>query len=254
LNFVEGTPVSPPERVRHLLSADGRFLKPWQLAARLLRGAVPESEIEQEAGAQIEKLLRAGIRVTHVDTHKHTHTHPAVARAIARAARRHDIRWIRRPFENFLPRSAREKTHGIKNMPWLPLSAKRLLIASLNLLAPSFEQQMKAAGMTTPDYFTGILLTGRLTREAFAEILAALPPGVTEVMCHPGYCDAELLGSSTRLREERELERETVSDGAWLAEARERGIALTSFREMASSDPVAARDPWPAVPAGALRD
>jgi hopanoid biosynthesis associated protein HpnK len=242
LNFVEGKPIAPPERIPHLVGSDGRFLKPWQLAARLLRGAVPESEIEQEAGAQIEKLLRVGIRVSHVDTHKHTHTHPAVARAVARAARRYDIRWIRRPFENFLPRSARR------------LSAMRLMVASLNWLAPSFERQMKAARMAIPDYFTGILLTGRLTRQAFAEILAALPPGVTEVMCHPGYCDAELLGSSTRLREERELERETVSDGAWRAEAREHGIALTSFRELSSPDPVAARDPWPAVPAGALRD
>jgi predicted glycoside hydrolase/deacetylase ChbG (UPF0249 family) len=195
----------------------------------LLCGAVPESEIEQEACAQIEELLRAGIRVSHVDTHKHTHTHPAVARAIARAARRYDIRWMRRPFENFLPGLAREKTHGMKTMPWLPLSPKRFMIWSLNLLAASFERHMKAAGMATPDYFTGILLTGQLTRQAFAEILPAIPLGTTEVMCHPGYCDAELRGSPTRLREERELERETVSDGAWRARARELGIELTSF-------------------------
>ena len=242
LNFVEGKPVSPPERIPHLVGHDGRFLKAWQLAARLLRGAVPESEIEQEASAQIEKLLRAGIRVTHVDTHKHTHVHPAVARAVARAARRCDIRWIRRPFENFLPKSAPR------------FSTKRLAVASLNWLAPSFERRMKAMGMTTPDFFTGVLLTGRLTRQAFAETLAALPPGVTEVMCHPGYCDAELLGSSTRLREERELERETVSDGAWLVQAREQGIALTSFAELSSPENNVARDLWPAVPAAALRE
>ncbi|MGH9786619.1 MAG: ChbG/HpnK family deacetylase, partial [Terriglobia bacterium] len=241
LNFVEGTPVSPAEQIPHLVRRDGSFLKPWRLAARLLRGAVPESEIEQEAGAQIEKLLRTGIRVSHVDTHKHTHTYPAVARAVARAARRHDIRWIRRPFENFLPRSARK------------ISAMRLAISSLNLLAPSFERQMAAMEMAMPDHFTGILLTGRLTRQAFAEILAALPPGVTEVMCHPGHCDAELLGSSTRLREERELERETVSDGAWRARARELGIELTSFGGNDPRHEERAVAPS-AIPAGALRD
>ena len=242
LNFVEGKPVSPPERIPHLVEADGRFLKAWQLAPRLLCGAVPESEIEREASAQIEKLLQAGLRPSHVDTHKHTHVHPAVARAVARAARRFDIRWIRRPFENLLPRSARR------------ISAKRFALASLNWLAPPFERRMAAMGMAMPAFFTGVLLTGRLTRQAFAETLAALPPGVTEVMCHPGYCDADLKGSPTRLHEERELERETVADGAWRAQARELGIELTAFGGLSSPQGSLAKDPWPAVPAAALRE
>ena len=241
LNFVEGRPVSPPQQIPHLVGSSGRFFHAWQLAARLLLRAVPESEIEREASAQIEKLLQAGIRVSHVDTHQHTHSHPAVVRAIARAARRYGIRWMRRPFENFLPRSARR------------LSAKRFLNSSLSLLAPSFERRMAAMGMVIPDFFTGILLTGRLTRQAFAEILTTLPPGVTEVMCHPGYCDEELRGSSTRLRQEREVERKTVSDGTWLARAQELGIDLTSF---GSNDPrCEERAVAPSeVPAGAFRE
>ena len=242
LNFVEGEPVSPPERIPHLMGSDGRFLKAWQLAARLLRRGIPKGEIEIEAGAQIEKLLQAGLQVSHVDTHKHTHVHPAVARAVAGAARRLGIRWMRRPFENFLPGRARR------------LSAKRLMTATLNVLVPSFERRMGAMGMAMPDFFTGVVLTGRLTREAFAETLAALPPGVTEVMCHPGYCDAELDGASTRLREERELERETVSDGTWLGQAREQGIVLTSFGELASLRGSEEKGAWPTVPAAALRD
>lgn len=242
LNFIEGKPVSLPERIPHLVGADGWFLQAWQLAARLSLRMVPESELEQEAGAQIEKLLQAGIRVSHVDTHKHTHTHPAVARAIARAARRRGIGWIRRPFENFSPGSAGR------------ISAKRLLVGSLHLLARSFERRMAAMDMAMPDFFTGIVLTGRLTREAFGETLAALPPGVTEVMCHPGYCDAELRGASTRLRRERELERETVSDGTWRAQAHEYGISLTSFGELAILRGSAGKDTWPAVAAAALRD
>ena len=245
LNFVEGKPICPPERIPHLVGPvgrDGRFLAAWQLAARLTLRRVPESEIEQEAGAQIEKLLQAGLRVSHVDTHKHTHTHPAVARAIARAARRLGIGWIRRPFENFLPGSAAR------------LSAKRLLVGSLHLLAPSFERRMAAMDMAMPDFFTGIVLTGRLTRQEFGETLVALPPGVTEVMCHPGYCDAELDGAPTRLRRERELERETVSDATWRARAQDYGIRLTSFGELSALRGSAAKDAWPAAAAPALRE
>ena len=217
LNFVEGRPVSAPERIPHLVRGDGQFLPAWHLATRLTLGAVPESEIEREAGAQIGKLLQAGVRVSHVDTHKHTHTHPALARAIGRAARELGIRWIRRPFENFLPGSAGR------------ISPKRLLVESLNLLASAFERRMSAMGLAMPDYFTGVVLTGRLTGEEFGATLAALPEGTTEVMCHPGYCDAELDGAPTRLRGERELERETVSDGRWRARMEELGIELTSF-------------------------
>ena len=248
LNFIEGKPVSPPERIPHLVGPagpggkDGRFWPAWQLASRLALRMVPESEIEQEAGAQIEKLLQAGIRVSHVDTHKHTHTHPAVARAVARAARRLGIGWIRRPFENFLPGGAAR------------LSAKRLLVGSLHLLAPSFERRMAAMEMAMPDFFTGIVLTGRLTHEEFGATLAALPQGVTEVMCHPGYCDAELEGAPTRLRRERELERETVSDGTWRGVARDKGIRLTSFGELSALRASAAKDAWPAAAAPAWRD
>jgi hopanoid biosynthesis associated protein HpnK len=241
LNFVEGRPVSAPERIPHLVRGDGQFLAAWQLATRLTLGRVPESEIEREAAAQIGKLLQAGIRVSHVDTHKHTHTHPAVARAIGRAARGLGIRWIRRPFENFLPGSAGR------------IAPKRLLVGSLNLLAPSFERRISAMGLAMPNYFTGIVLTGRLTHEEFGAALAGLGEGVTEVMCHPGYCDTELGGAATRLRGERELERQTVSDGTWRARVEELGIELTSFGELSSLHDAAAHDAGPAV-AAALRD
>jgi predicted glycoside hydrolase/deacetylase ChbG (UPF0249 family) len=176
-----------------------------------------------------------------VDTHKHTHTHPAVARGIARAARRLGIAWMRRPFENFLGGSAGK------------LSAKRLLAGSLRLLEASFERRTRAMDLAMPDYFTGIVLTGRLTRQEFGAALATLPEGLTEVMCHPGYCDAELDGAPTRLRRERELERETVSDGTWRAQAQDYGIRLTSFGELTSLR-ATAKDTWPAVAAPALRD
>lgn len=238
LNFVEGNPVSPRERIPRLVGSDGRFRTAWQLATRLALGTVPESEIELEAGAQIQKLLHAGLRVSHIDTHKHTHTHPAVARAVARAARQYGIGWIRRPFENVLPASGRKF--------W----RKRLLVGSLNLLAPSFERRMAAMELTMPDFFSGILLTGRLTRQEFGATLLALPAGLTEVMCHPGYCDEDLDQASTRLRRQRELERETVSDGMWRRRTQELGIELVSFRAAHPRQAVAPA----AVAAAALRD
>ncbi|OFW42006.1 MAG: hypothetical protein A3J28_18890 [Acidobacteria bacterium RIFCSPLOWO2_12_FULL_60_22] len=241
LNFVEGRPVSPAEQVPHLVAADGRFWNARQLAIRLLRRAVPAIELEREASAQLEKLLHAGLRPSHVDTHKHTHIHPRVADAVARAARRFGVGWIRRPFENWMPRGAPGS------------SLRRLGVSSLRWFSSGFERRMAAQGFSMPDFFTGIVLTGRLTKQAFAETVAALQPGVTELMCHPGYCDAELEESTTRLKRERELERETVTDGTWQARLREGGVVLTRFAEMNASRELTP-NPLPAVPAPALRE
>ncbi len=65
----------------------------------LLRGKISETEIEREALAQLHKLQRAGIPVTHLDTHKHTHLFPQVTRPLLRIAETNAIRAIRNPFE-----------------------------------------------------------------------------------------------------------------------------------------------------------
>ena len=65
----------------------------------LMRGKIPEGEIETEAVAQIRRLQSVGIHVTHVDTHKHTHMFVRVLRPLLRAARACGVGAIRNPFE-----------------------------------------------------------------------------------------------------------------------------------------------------------
>ena len=227
LNFVEGAPVSPPAKIPHLVGADGRFLAASQLALRLVCGGVPKDELEREAAAQIETLLRAGIQPSHVDTHKHTHVHPKVAAAVARIALRFGIAWVRRPFENCRLRALPG--------PW----GRKLAVSAFGLLDAGFERRMLALGLRFPDFFTGILLTGRLTRETLAATFAHLPSGLTELMCHPGYVDDALLQSPTRLKPQREAEREAVADPSWRARLRDSGIVLTSFAALSRSMPLA---------------
>lgn len=234
LNFVEGQPLCPPDQVPRLVGADGRFLAASQLALRLVCGRVPQEELEREATAQIEKLIQAGIRPSHVDTHKHTHVHPQVATAVARAALRFGVSWIRRPFENWRPRA----------VPGSP--GRKLALRALCGLSSGFERRMVSLGLRLPDFFTGILLTGRLTRQTLAETLTGLPPGITELMCHPGYVDEELRLSPTRLKPQREVERQAVADPSWRDKLRDAGIVLTSFEGLTKPRPLA-ESPWEAV-------
>src|SRR5208282_3396743 len=96
-----GFSVSPRDEIPSLADREGRLpLSPANLVARISVGAVRTKEIERELRAQIEKIRRAGIELTHVDTHKHTHVHPRVMGAVGRVAREFGITRVRNPIEN----------------------------------------------------------------------------------------------------------------------------------------------------------
>ena len=61
------------------------------------------------------------------------------------------------------------------------------------------------AGIRTP-HFIGRTHTGVLSAQALAAMVRALPPGVTELMVHPGYVDEALRRSNTRLLDARVAE------------------------------------------------
>jgi hopanoid biosynthesis associated protein HpnK len=229
LNLVEGAPVSLPETVPHLVGADGRFHRLPSLALRLAGGLVPAAELERECSAQIEKLLRAGIVPNHLDTHQHTHIHPRVAAVVARVAQRFAIGWIRRPFEKFWPSGTGESL------------LRKLVGGSLTLLASGFDRRMAAEGIRTADFFTGFRLTGRWTPGAMEETVRLLQPGITELMCHPGFYDAELEASPTRLKRERQIEHQIVAQPGWRTRIEAAGVVLRGFRGIAAPA-LAARD------------
>ena len=55
-----------------------------------------------------------------------------------------------------------------------------------------------------------LLATGRLTAETLRQMLHAMPDGIWELVCHPGYCDSSLKAAGTRLLESREIERKAL--------------------------------------------
>ena len=198
--LTDGIPVSHPQGIPTLLGADGKTFRPSLLdfVQALLRGTIREDDIEREALAQIQKLQRAGIDVTHIDTHKHTHLFPAVSRPLLHIAQRCSIGAIRNPFEPAFTR----------RLPHAPLK-RRLQFALLKTLRPRFTQlnQLRHAHVLTTDGTLGVSATGNVTPATLTEILNALPSGGTyEIVCHPGYNDADLDRVRTRLRAHREIE------------------------------------------------
>jgi predicted glycoside hydrolase/deacetylase ChbG (UPF0249 family) len=202
--LTDGTPVSPPESIPTLLAHDRRSFRArlTRFLQALLTGRISAEDITREALAQIEKLQRAGIRITHLDTHKHTHLFPAVFRPLLEVAERTGIRAIRSPFE---PDWSQSLAQG--GVP------RRLAVRALTLLKPAFDAapQISSHAVRTTDGTIAISATGNLDSDALAQLLDALPAeGTYELCCHPGYNDADLELVTTRLRAHRNTEREAL--------------------------------------------
>ncbi len=203
LNLTAGRPVSPVENIPTLLNCDGRLRwTPACLLRALVSRQVSLVEIETELREQIRKVCNAGIRPTHLDGHKHVHLMPGVSEIVIRLAMEFSIPSIRCPIEVApdvagLMRDAHSQTAAIKQC---------LVRRAVSGFANRFAPKLAKAGLPCPSHFRGLIQTGSLRLRSLLDILAKLPEGISELMCHPGYVDADLVNSGTRLLAQREIE------------------------------------------------
>lgn len=222
-----GSCVAPREKIPSLADSQGRLpLSLGALVARLSLGAIRTQDIETELSAQLEKIRRAGIELTHVDTHKHTHVHPRVMSAVGRVAQKFGITRVRNPIEAARDswRTARSEHTGLV----LNMAAS----TAVRSVGSWFQSTARRYGLRSPEHFLGLAITGSVSAAALCRLIDTLPDGRTEIMTHPGVCDAELMSTDTRLNRQRETE----LDGLLSAEARRlaeaNGVRLISYREL----------------------
>jgi chitin disaccharide deacetylase len=188
----------------HLVLIGGRSLltgRAYPLTVPRLLAALARRDLNAyaELKAQTHRILEAGVQPTHLDTHKHTHLAPPVLDAVARIGEEFGIRWVRRPFD-FPMNSLRG---AIPTM-------KQATSHALGLLRRRFHRVLARHACRTTDHFAGFQITGRFHTAQLVELLAMVPPGSTELMCHPGRCGEALRGARTRLKESRERELEAL--------------------------------------------
>lgn len=165
LNLTFGPPVLPPARVPSLVDGTGSFIRDRD---RVGCGGQPP-EIREEVTAQVGRFEAVfGRRPSHLDTHHHVHRHPRVFDVVLDLAAALVV-----PLRALTPEMARR------------LRGRHL---------PAVD---KAVGDVGPDVFW--------QPESLVDFLRNLPPGVTELMCHPGYADGALTGSSYCAQREGEL-------------------------------------------------
>ncbi len=133
---------------------------------------------------------------THLDSHHHSHRHPAVLEAVIEVAQEH-----------------------------------RLPVRSSS---PAVARRLAQAGLRTTGAFVERFFGGEARLDVLLEILDAVGPGSTELMCHPARVDDELRAGSS-YAEPRRRELEVLTSPAALARLAERGIRLGRFDEACGS-------------------
>ncbi|MHB9112201.1 MAG: carbohydrate deacetylase [Thermoleophilia bacterium] len=203
LNLTSGAPMMPRESVPSLVGSDGAF--PGLMAAlwRLTSGRARTHELEDEITAQIERLIKLGIRPTHIDSHHHLHAHPRLHSLLRRICPR----------------------RGITRMRGFHMTAK-----SPKAMAVALAARLPSSGgrMSTPDRFSGIEVMGSKDMAAALRRGLATSGDTLEFMCHPGYADEDL-AKATSYNTPRQAELLQLLSVAFAAAVDEAGSQKISF-------------------------
>ena len=185
-----GRPLSPSQAVPSLVREDGTFPP----RPHLVRGRARGEEVLAEFRRQIDhatKLL--GRAPTHLDTHHFVQDEPEVLWALESVAKE-------------------------RGLPARTQSRKQ-------------RDELRRGGVRTPDHFSRDFYGHEaVSVSALLRLLARLPEGTSEMMCHPAELDDDLRSSSYAL--ERPLELETLTHPDVAAAIRQAQIRLITFADL----------------------
>ena len=223
LTLVAERPVLPPEKVSSLVGEDGRLYADHMVFIRhFVRGDIRMDELRAECDAQITRLERLGVVLTHFDSHQHLHVLPGFIRLALDLAKQHGLTRMRLPAENYF------FTGGYA----APL-ARKLARGGLTFCSHLARHKALRAHIAMPDAFFGMLAGGHLEEPYFLRILQALPEGISEIMVHPGS-DASILGQVYDWQYHWEDELQAVTAPAVMSYIKENHVDLISFKELAN--------------------
>lgn len=160
-----------PREIPTLVDARGRPAASWRhLAARVAAGRVDLDDVRRELAAQLDALVAAGVRPTHVDSHQHVHHFPRLSGVVAALAAARGVPAAR------VVRSTRRGPVAV----------------AVRLLARRFARTCEELGVVTPVASAGLDGAGHLDAAAWGatlDRLAASGADTAEVGCHPGVAD-----------------------------------------------------------------
>lgn len=183
LMLVQGRCAAPPSAIPALANADGYFGNaPIWAGLRYFFTPGVRAQLRREITAQLDKFAATGLPLSHVDGHVTIHMHPVVMDILCDLAPRYGIRAVRLPREPLGAALAWDRRHALR---------KLFEAGAFGSLARYALPRLRRAGLRVPDRLYGMHQTGQMTEDYLLHVIAALPPGVSEIYGHPAELDAE---------------------------------------------------------------
>lgn len=199
-----GRSISVPETVPSIVDENGNFFKYTPLIEHL--SSLKMDQVKREWRSQIEAFIKAsGRKPTHIDSHHHSsYFSPDLFHGMLELAKEYDCA-IRFPFTEVT--SELEET--AKHVPDL----------------------MEKFNPRRPNVFFVNFYDETATKEALLNIIASVPEGTSEIMCHPGYVD-EAFAKESAYNFQRERELNILTDPSIKEVIQSKGIELITFADL----------------------
>lgn len=220
--LTSGRPVLPPEQVPSLVRDDGYFfiLKDWIPQFEKIN----PDEVRRELTAQFDRYVSlTGKKPDHLDSHHHfTYLLPAAFEVMLDLAAQYQLPLRHGPFYFTLEEAA---AVPVRAFPGLTPEVAGRIYARLYEIFSTCPEPTWPARLNTGFYGT------RATLGDLLVILTNLPDdSLSEIMCHPGYVDEELMISP--YLHEREVEIAQLIHPATHECIKAEGIELLNFGDL----------------------
>ena len=173
LVLVDGDSMLGHHRLPTITAPDGRFgTEQARLGVRYFFSPAARRELADEIRAQFEAFRATGLTLHHADAHKHMHLHPTVARLMIGIGREFGLTRIRVPAEPPSVLAACGVTPGAG-------------ARALHAWSAGLRRRASRAGLAYDDHVFGMAWSGRMTADVVEPLLNNLPPGRSEIYCHP---------------------------------------------------------------------
>jgi predicted glycoside hydrolase/deacetylase ChbG (UPF0249 family) len=175
LNLTEGRPMATTVgRSAGLTDRDGGLLGPQRLIWALVRGQVAAEAVEEELGAQLDRLDALGVPVTGIDSHHHVHALSPVSDVVDRVAAARGI--------------ARSRSYHLVSTHTRGGRRRKLLLASL---ARASSRAVSGRIELPTSWRGGDADRGdRFAMASWERLDRVADPSATTVVVHPGgACD-----------------------------------------------------------------
>jgi len=217
--LANGNPILPPKEIPTLVTDAGTFHSDYiKFLKRYLSGKISLAEVRSELAAQLEKILRAGLTLTHFDSHQHLHHVPGIIEIALDIAAAAGIKSMR-------VAEAKIFDGELKNIGQF---VGRLGLYSLAKFAA---HQANKKNFAHPEHFTGIVAGESVSENFMLKLIENLREGTTEVMLHPGT-DNKILQDFCRWEHNFEEELAAVTSPKILQTLAEKNISAVNFSDL----------------------